>query len=201
MSDNTERKRPNANYKLSKENIREDELTFHYNREHRLAKAPQSVRDLYKDEGRKRMGLFRSLTDSKPKVMMLISIVVACLAIGVFSSLGLIGSTYNLDGNELSIQAINYEGTVIVAIKKTSGKNIVSRFIPPYTGEVNIAVSPAAIISSGQPLMPEHIFYHKIFFTLESPENYTFAVPFDPEELSFVIQTEKKTLKATVKPE
>jgi len=47
--------RPNANYKLSKPDnavVPEEELVFYYNREHRLAKAPKHVRELYEEKNR-----------------------------------------------------------------------------------------------------------------------------------------------------
>ena len=75
MSDSGEKRRPNANYRLSKENANTDEITYYYNREARLAKAPQSVRDLYNEDPPKRAGLFRSLVNTKSKKFTFISIV------------------------------------------------------------------------------------------------------------------------------
>jgi len=42
------------------------------------------------------------------------------------------------------------------------------------------------------------VFYHRLFFSLEKEEQYSFTVPFDSNELLFVLQTEKKTLKVKI---
>ena len=194
MSDGGEKRRPNAHYRLSKENANEDEITYYYNRENRLAKAPQSVQDLYNEEPPRRSGLFRSLIDTKAKKLTFASIVVIILMFLMISVLGLTSDSEDIEGNRISAQAIRYEGTVIVTIKKTIKKNIIGRTVSAYTGAVNIAVTIPHIT-------PQDIFYHKIFFTLEPQEMYRFTVPFDSQEMTLVIQTEKRTVTMKVKPE
>jgi hypothetical protein len=199
MSEGGEKKRPNANYRLSKESANPDEIVYHYNRERRLAKAPQAVRDLYDaDKQPKRLGLFRTLTGTKPRAMMFFTIVIACVMIMAISFLGLLGDTYDFDGNRLTVQAIRYEDTSIIALKKTIRKDIIARLRNPYNGAVNIAVTPAA--QAGQPVSQD-IFYHRIFFTADQEELYRFAVPFDSEELLLVFQSETKTLDVRIRPE
>jgi len=200
MSDGEEKKRPNANYQLSKANANPEEITYHYNRERRLAKAPKAVRDLYDEEKKpkQRFSLFRPLTGSKQHATMFYSIIVACLLILAISFLGIVGDTFDLDGNRLTVQAIRYEETVIVALRKTVRKGALALLSKPYNGAVNIAVAPAA--KTGQQPRDD-IFFHRIFFTAEPQEFYRFALPFDSEELVLVFQTEKKTLDVRVKPE
>ena len=193
MSDNEEKKRPNANYKLSKDINDPERIVRHYNREERLAKAPQSVRDLYSTRPQRRFGIFRSLVGTKPNALLFISIVVLCLIIFVMSSLDLLGDSWTLEGNTISVQAFNYEGTTIVAITKVIKTNVLSFFNTPYTGEVNIAVLASADTQA------ENIFPHRIFFTLEQEEIFRFSVPFDVDELLLVFHTEKNRLSATVK--
>jgi len=202
MSDNEEKKRPNANYPLSGQNVDENNLVFHYNRERRLTKAPQAVRDMYnKPQSPYRFNLFKPLVSTKPLAMMFGSIIVACICILIISALGLAGSSYNLDGTRISLQAIQYEGAVIVVVKKNIPKDILTRFssAAPYSGAVDIAVQP--VIKDGVDQKPEPVFYHKIFFTLEPEEIYRFSVPFDARELAVIFQTEKKELRVTVKVE
>ena len=202
MSDDQKKRRPNANYPLSGQNIDENNLVFHYNREHRLAKAPQAVRDMYKSRPPYRFNLLKPLVSTKPLAMMFGTIIIACICILIISALGLAGSSYNLDGTRVSLQAIQYEGAVIVAVKKTIPKDILTRFssaASPYSGAVDIAVQP--VIKAAADRKPESVFYHKIFFTLEPEEIYRFSVPFDADELAVVFQTEKKELRVTVKVE
>jgi len=203
MSDDQEKKRPNANYPLSGQNVDENNLVFHYSREHRLAKAPQAVRDMYnKPQQPHRFNLIRPLVRTKPLAMMFASIIIICIFMLVISALGLAGSSYNLDGTRVSLQAIQYEGAAIVVVKKTIPKDIVSRFssaAAPYSGAVEIAVQP--VIKTAADQESQTVFYHKIFFTLEPEEVYRFSVPFDAKEFAIVLQTEKKELRVTVKAE
>jgi hypothetical protein len=203
MSDDQEKKRPNANYQLSKQNADEENLVFHYSRDHRLAKAPRAVRDMYnKPRQPYRFNLLRPLVSTKPLAMMFGSIIIACILILVISALGLAGSSYNLDGNRLFLQAIQYEGAAIMVVKKTISKDIVTRLSstgPAYTGAVDIAVQP--VIKAAADQEPQAVFYHKIFFTFEPEEIYRFSVPFDAKELTVVLKTEQKTLGVTLKAE
>ena len=195
MSDSGEKKRPNAKYRLSYENERPEGITYHYNRETRLEKAPQAVRDLYKVEPKKRFGLFRTLTGSKPRAILFYTIIVMCLIIYMFSRFGLLGSTHNLGGNEISIQAIQYEETVIMALRKSVRRTAVSFFNQAYTGAVTIVVMPA------EDAQAEIAFYHRIFFTDNDEEQFSFAVPFNDVELLVAFETERDRLIVRVSPQ
>jgi len=190
------RQRPNANYKLSKPDTVTDTkepLTFYYNREHRLAKAPQAVRDLYKEQkfnSFSRFNLLRPLIADKPRALIFASIVILCAAIVLLSLLGYINRTYSLEGNKLTLSATGYEGTAIVFLRKT-----VNNKRQAYSGAVDIAVSP--VVHSIDEKYP--VFSHRVFFTLEQEEEYRFVVPFDSSDIAVVLQTEKSVLKITVK--
>jgi hypothetical protein len=201
-NDNGEKKRPNANYKLSHEKASENQLTFFYDRERRLAKAPKAVQDMYNNPMVPRFNLIKPLVRTKPLAMMFASIVIICLFILAISFLGLASDTRDLEGNQISIQAIRYEGAIIVAVDKIVRETGLARFLrsdAAYTGAVDIAVQPVVKTDSGQGWQPENIFYHRIFFTLEQEEHYRFSIPFDTGELAFVFKTETKTVGLTVK--
>jgi hypothetical protein len=110
-----------------------------------------------------------------------------CVVILIFSATGLFNKTYSLEGNKLDIKGTGYEGTAIIVIRKTVNKS------QAYTGAVDIAVSPM-VQAEEYP-----VFYHRIFFTLEPNEEYRFVVPFDSPQIAMVLQTEKNSLKITVK--
>jgi len=197
--DNGNIQRPNANYKLSKGDdidiaYEKENLTFYYNRERRLAKAPQAVRDLYKNKDQKfnKFNLIKPLVADKPRAFIFTSIVILVLMILVLSVLGYFTKTYKLEGNKLEISGTIYEGTTIIIVKKTiNGKSQV------YTGAVDIAVSPPAETEDEQ----YPVFYHRIYFTFDTEEEYRFAVPFDSPELLMVLQTEKSSLRIKFTPE
>ena len=198
MTDNADKpQRPNANYKLSKPdnagNPKEEELVFHYNREHRLAKAPQSVKDLYADKKQYRFNLLRPLIADKPRAFVFFTILIICAAIFLLSILGYFDKWYSLDGNKIEITGTKFEGTTIVVLKKTLKKGQVS----PYSGPVDIAVSPAE--ESEDEELP--VFPHRIFFSMEPVEEYRFIAPFDSPELLMVLQTEKDTIYIKLKTE
>ena len=186
--------RPNANYELSKSgagNTDEEKLTFHYNRERRLAKAPQSVKDLYKNEKKhSRFNLLRPLVADKPRATLFFSIIIISAMIVMVSLLGLADNSYSMEGNKLEISGIKYEDVVIIVLKKTQNSRKSS-----YTGAVEIAVSPVTDADEYP------VFYHRIFFNPVQEEEYRFAVPFSSGELAMVLQTERGELRLKFKPE
>jgi len=206
MSDHEEKQRPNARYKLSNENANpgQEEIVYHYDRERRLAKAPQRVRDLCKMDTHHRFNLLKPLVRTKPLAMMFFSIIIICAVIAALSALGLTAMSDALDGNTLSIQAIRFEGATIMAINKSAVKKSgLDRFSrsPAYTGAVDIAVQPLLKSGAVQEEVPQDIFLHRIFFTLEPEEYYRFSIPFDADELAVVVRTETDVLRLTVKAE
>ena len=178
--------RPNANYKLSipDDVVPEEGLHFYYNRQRRLAKAPQAVQDLYKEQKKTRFGLFGVLVADRPRRMLFVSIILLCVLIIVLSRMGFFDNKHILDGNRIEITGIGFEGTTIVNMRKTVEKK------DAYTGAVNIAIS---VETQQQEQYP--VFYHRVFFTLEKEEAYRFAVPFDSPELLIVLQSEKSNLQ------
>ena len=206
MSDDGEnvgdRKRPNANYRLSKEktNPKPDEIVYHYNRDRRLEKAPQSVQDLYYKEEQPRRGLFRGFSSGRIQLFTMIAILLVSTLALVTTILGRNDETHDLDGNLLTVQAIRYESMVIVAIGKTTRP--ARQFLrlrpirPAYTGPVNIEVWPA---SHTEQMLPfGNLFFHMVNFTEESPEFFRFTVPFDADGLELAFRTESRDLYVMV---
>ena len=195
MTEEEKPRRPNENYKLSKGDILEDpkeeELVFYYNREHRLAKAPQSVRDLYTAQKKPRFNLLKPLVADKPRAILFFTILIICIFIVVLSVLGYFDSSYKLEGNKIEINGTVLEGTTVVVLRKT----INVKDDAAYSGAVDIIVSAAALPDEEIPL-----FYHRVFFTLTPEEEYRFVVPFDSPELLMLVQTEKTVLKIKLKP-
>ena len=204
-----QKQRPNAKYKLSKDNanLYGSEIVHYYNRERRLEKAPQSVLDLYATQPfKQRFSLIRPLIKTKSLAMQFFTIIVICVLILVFALLGFTGTDDILDGNYLIFQAVRFEGTIIMAVNKSTEKgkgflDRLSRSDSPYTGSVDIAVQPVLKSGEAREEVPQDFFYHKIFFTLEPQEQYRFSIPFDANELAVVLRTETKTLRLTVKVE
>ncbi|MCL2600689.1 MAG: hypothetical protein FWD88_05870, partial [Treponema sp.] len=95
-----EKKRPNANYRLSKTNAnpRPEEITYHYDRDRRLEKAPQAVQDLYyKKQEPTRRGLFRGASQGgKFQMMLMVFILVICLVTLITVLVGRDGDTHDL---------------------------------------------------------------------------------------------------------
>jgi len=186
------KQRPNAKYKLSKPDnmeVPKEGLPFYYNREHRLAKAPKDVQDLYKEKKPNRFGFITVLIADRPRKILFFSIIVICAMIWMLGLLGYFDSSYTLEGNKIKISASVFEGTTIVVLNKT----VKNKTKNAYTGAVDIAVSSPVQTESNFP-----VFYHKIFFSLEKEEQYSFVVPFESDELLMVLQTEKYTLKIKI---
>ena len=202
MSDNAEeKKRPNANYKLSKTNDNPKEITYHYSRDRRLEKAPQSVQDLYYKEEQPRRGLLKIASGGKVQLFTMIAILLVSVLALVVTILGREGDTYDLEGNRITVQAIRYEEMVIMALRKTipSRRQFLSLrpVRPPYMGIVSIEVLPVSAPLEYTPLFG-NMFFHRVTFTEESPEFFRFTVPFDSDELELVLRTENKDLYVRV---
>jgi len=197
--DDKEKKRPNAKYKLSHEKIQGPEIVYHYNRERRLEKSSQAVRDLYTEPPRRRFGFLHALTGTKPNAMLFGTIIFLCAVMLIFSYFGMAGDSRELDGNILTVKGKNYEGTILIEVKKTHRKDKFARNLKPYTGAVDIAVFLPAKSGQEQSQQPTTIFHHKVFFTNEQEEHYFFTVPFAQSELALIFQTEKKAINMTMK--
>jgi len=192
--------RPNANYQLSypdTEEIKPENITFYYSRERRLAKAPKEVRDLYSEQKKTRFGLLGSLVADRPRKILFFMIFFLCILIFLLSRLGFLDDTYILDGNNIEISGTIYEGNTIIKIKKTI-KNT-----EPYTGAVDIAVSPFHDTAGGGGFtgIDQSSYYtHRVFFSLETEEEYRFVVPYNSSELLLVLQNDRNELQMKINP-
>ena len=197
MSDDThtgEKKvRPNAQYKLSNINQNDEELNFRYSREARLSKAPQSVRDLYDNTKKRRFSFLGPLNAGKGgRVILLFSILLLCGVVLLISVLTPSSRIYEMDGNRIEVQAINFEGTIIVVMTKTIRNNIRSA----YSGTVDIGISPLREAAHESEVPP--VFLHRIFFTAERFEDFRFSLPFEAQTILMVLETEINTLNMRI---
>jgi len=187
------KQRPNANYNLSRPDnsvTGNEELVFYYNRERRLEKAPEAVKQFYKNDQKLRTGFFYSLVADRPRKFLFLMIVLFCLGILLLNIFGYFDTTHSLDGNKIGVKAAAFEGTSIIVLKKTANKS------NAYTGAVDIAVAPVS-----QPDGEYSVYTHRIFFSLEKEETYRFAVPFDEGDLLMELQSEKNAVKIKFKPD
>ena len=180
----------------------EGEAVFYYSRERRLARASQTVRDLYDTSPASRPTLYSALTGgTRSGAMLLITIVVVSFVL-MFLSRGLKASGgARLAGNTLTVSAMSFpaqEGedeasaTYIAALKKTDSERA-------YTGPVDVAVSIYQKEGGAGEDMP--IAARRIFFTLEPEEDFRFSVPFTAPELILVFRAEEELATLLVKPE
>ncbi|MDR0302852.1 MAG: hypothetical protein LBI04_11155 [Treponema sp.] len=197
MTDEEKKPRPNANYNLSRpdgtNSDGEEKLTFYYNRERRLEKSSQIVKDLYAEKKTgSRFNFLRPLVADKPRATVFFTIVLMSAAIILLSIVNKFGGSEVLEGNRIDIAGTRFEGTTIVVLTKTIRKNAKQA----YSGAVDIAVSYPAAENEDYP-----VFYHRIFFSTDPIEEYRWAVPFDTPEQLIVLQTEKGKLQVKYKSE
>jgi hypothetical protein len=187
------------------------DLVFYYSREHRLARAPQSVRDLYDTSPASKPGVVKALTGgTRSGIFLLVTIVIVCVFLAVLSRGLRETSGTKLGGNVLTVSALKFPSRVTedrrdggtgaetaasaavtyIAVTKKAGPGKV------YTGPVDIAVS---IYQKEGTEMP--IATHKVFFTLEAEEDFRFQVPFEGQELLMVFRAEEELVTLRIKPE
>jgi hypothetical protein len=170
--------------------ITEKDLHFYYNREERLAKASARVRALYEDAPKKKFSPFSSLTDSKPKAFMFVSIIVMCILVLLKTYL-LPDNKTVIANNSLITTTMRYENQCFIVIKKSALKKNV------YTGIVDVRITDARNINNGTPN-----FYNKsIVFSEAKEEEFRWAIPLISDELIFFIQAGADTTSFRIKTE
>ncbi|MDR2481844.1 MAG: hypothetical protein LBD07_06125 [Spirochaetaceae bacterium] len=172
---------------VDEKNITERDLHFYYNREERLNKASERVRALYEDMPKRKFSLFSSLTDSKPKAAMFISIIVMCLMM-LFITKFLPDTGSDLSGNAVSIHVMRYNGSSFVVLKKTAAAK------DPWTGIVDVITSNPDSDDAG-------ILSRQIVFTSLETEEFRWSIPLEAKELRFFLQAGAGTAAIRVKSE
>jgi hypothetical protein len=160
------------------------EIVFYYNRERRLEKASAEVRAINEGTPLIQGGLIRSLTSTKPHLLLFITILVILAGIMVFSAMsGPGGGGVMLVGNTLRVSA-GRGGKPFLLVKKT----ITNDEDAPYTGAVYVGVSP--LFRSSENIDPADIpvFTDLLFFTLEKEEEYRLDLPFSAETYLLLFQ-------------
>jgi hypothetical protein len=184
---------PPRKAELSKEPDRE--LVFYYNRERRLERASADVRAL--NEGRLRMqgGVVRSLTSTKPHLLLFITIMIIFAGMMVLSRLsGPQGSGLTLGGNALRISAGGGPNPFILVTK-----TIPPGVEDPYIGPALVGVSPFMRSSEKTDPADIPVFTEQIFFTLEDEETYRFDLPFGAESYLLLFQAGDQRVSARVR--
>jgi hypothetical protein len=183
---------------------------FYYSREHRLSRASPAVRDLNDGKAIRKPGLFRSLTATRGHLFLLLSIFVICGMILILFHAPR-GGELVLGGNRLSLSIREEEEGRVLTITKE-----LSREGEPYTGAVDLAVSPvppktknaAAGEETGAPPEPG-ILTRRIFFTFAETERYRIPLSFGAgdsrtgKEYYVILRSEEeqKSRKVTLLPE
>ncbi|MDR1177688.1 MAG: hypothetical protein LBK64_02545 [Spirochaetaceae bacterium] len=152
--------------------VRNEDMVFYYSREHRLARASETVRGLNAAAGKKK-GFFSVLTTNKSQGFLLISIVVMSAMI-MMVSIFLKGDTAEFGGNRVAFSAFRFQGSSYLALKKTAPKKGGA-----YTGAVNIAISPAPDSKDAA----VSVVTRTVFFSLEIEEEFRMMLPFESDEI------------------
>jgi len=176
------------------ENV-EKEPVFYYSREHRLERAPPSVRELYSDEFGK-MSVTKRIFGARGNVMTFIMIVITFFMVSFLSKYSQASTNVKLGGNTVTMAILKEEDAMILDIVKQ-----VPKTGPAYSGEVEIAVSPA--VSKFNEGETPIVFYHRVYFAQAGYENFQISLPFDIGENEFILilrtTDEQKSVKLRAK--
>jgi hypothetical protein len=165
------------------------DLVFYYSRAGRLERASAAVRALNDDTPVKRPGLIRTLTSSRPNILLFISIIIISVFF-IATSILMPGDELKLGGNTLSFSAFRYQGSTVLIIKKTIGDK------RAYTGAVDVAVSPFDKAETAAAVAAE-----RIYFTLEKKEEFRLSFPFEAPELLILLGASDAYARLRIKPE
>jgi hypothetical protein len=167
------------------------EPVFYYSRERRLARAPESVQALYRDDGKKHRGIFRSLTGTRSSAYIFMSIIILSAAMVLVYRVSNRDESNQVEGNELAFSAFRFDDNTFLLITKQR-KDSESA----YSGNVEIAASPLA--QKGETGENSPIHSERIFFTLKEQEEFRLALPFEAKEILLLLQCQDRQYKFTI---
>ncbi|MDE5899579.1 MAG: hypothetical protein K2H09_10025 [Treponemataceae bacterium] len=118
-------------------------LHFYYNREERLARAPEIVREYYAGRGpRPVRGFFRVLVATRGNRFLLFAVVVFMAAVWMFTFLSGRNAA-SIAGTSAELSAFSYEDCVYASVRLAGGSAV--------PAAVPVSVQFTAIEASGQP--------------------------------------------------
>jgi len=172
---------------------------YYYSREHRLSRASSAVREL-NDSKSGKMSVVKRLFGTRGNVMTFILIIISCLMISFVSKYSRAMTNVKLGGNTVTMAILNEEEAQILDIVKQGPKTGVA-----YSGEVEIAVSPAKVKSESKLNENEipPVFFHRVYFTRAGYESFQISLPFDIDKNDFILllktADEQKSVKLRAK--
>lgn len=122
-----------------------DPGVFHYNRDRRLASAPENVQKAYRDGYTPNRGFIKGLTANAGLRSILFVIVILCAVIGAVTFFGNVPGTKTVNGVNLSLKAFLYGETVYVSLSVDPADNRASQALP-------VEVTLNGIDSDGSPV-------------------------------------------------
>jgi hypothetical protein len=158
------------------------ELVFYYNRERRMERASPEVRAMNEGTPLIRGGLVRSLTSTKPHLILFVSIVMILLWILIFSGISGSRGSLAIGGVTLRFSAGGGAEPFILVKKTIAGGG------EPYTGVVYVGVTPFLKSPGNRDPADIPVFTDQLFFTLEREEEYRLALPFGAESYLLLFQ-------------
>jgi hypothetical protein len=170
--------RPNEGIPLSENRIGEEGLPYYYSREHRLSRAPDSVRALYEEKAPPKFNLLRPLLSTRPNAVLFATMMVLALITLVVGFSGIGSREQDYYGNRVSVSAARYDGAAVITLKKNRRPGGIA-----YTGVLDVAVFPQALAQAGDSGIPPAAYPYHISFSSREAEEFRFSVPFEETEL------------------
>ncbi|MDR2553431.1 MAG: hypothetical protein LBD31_09750 [Treponema sp.] len=170
-------------------------VRFYYSRERRLQRASPAVRDLYEGGPVPKPGLFRTLTATKSRAFLFLSIVTLCIMLVIMSRFTG-GGGILLGNNTLRFSARSSGGNSYLTLEKTALDGTA------YTGAVDLGVflpEESGKIPEDPLSMPAES--RRIYFTLEKNEVFRFAVPFTGKKLLILAEVKEERALVTLNPD
>ncbi|MHC6203499.1 hypothetical protein ACYULU_09930 [Breznakiellaceae bacterium SP9] len=161
----------------------ERDLVFYYSREHRLESASPAVRRLNEEGAKTSFNPLRSLTATKPLLILFVTIIIivgASIMLGARSKDE--AKAVLLGGNSVTASALRYQGATYVVLQKTAkdGESV-------YTGWVDLAASvPTAKNPLDFPIINE-----RFSFNSSLEEEFRFALPYETPQVLILLKADE----------
>jgi hypothetical protein len=172
------------------------ETVFYYSRERRLNRASPKVQAM--NDG-KNMTFGRAMFGPRANKLIFFAIVIICifgLTINMFTTERAPGSSITFGGNRLSLAIFSFEEALILAIVKNAPER--GEF---YTGEVEIAVSPAMPrLTEGESREIPPVFSHRLLFRPVDSETFHISLPFDENDFFVLLRAGEEQRSIRLRP-
>ena len=126
-----------------------DRLVFHYSREHRLARANESVRRVYEEGYNLNKGFIKGLTGNAGLRSTFLVIIILCAALALISIFGPSSDSGVFCGAEATLSAFTFGENLFISLSIDKSENLSDSLPGMVVAELTVLDSEGGVLSAG----------------------------------------------------